>query len=65
MQQKTVTIRFPEEIEYKLSIAAAYDRINRSELIRKLVTEYVVNHPMLKNGEVPQSKLETPENSPQ
>lgn len=56
MQQTTVTIRFPEDMEYKLSIAAAYDRMNRTEIIRKLVAEYIDNHPMLKEGGASQSK---------
>ena len=65
MQQKSITIRFPADMEPKISIAAAHDGVNRSELIRQLVIEYVANHPMVKIGEAYQRKLETQKSSPQ
>ncbi|MEM9773515.1 MAG: hypothetical protein AAF902_02965 [Chloroflexota bacterium] len=65
MQQKSITVRFPADIEPKLSIAAAHEGLNRSELIRKLVIAFVEDHPMVKLGEAYQKKLEAQKNSPQ
>lgn len=65
MSNKPITILFPTDIEPKISIAAAHEGLNRSELIRKLVIDFVNNHPMVRIGEAYQKKLETQKDPPQ
>lgn len=45
MSNKSITFLISKTLEHKINVVAAMDGVTRSELIRKLVTDYVVDHP--------------------
>jgi len=46
MSKKSVSILMPTELDFQMRVVAAHEGLNPSQLIRKLVQEYVSEHPV-------------------
>ena len=47
MSNKSITFLVDEKLEHQINVVAATDGLNRSELMRKLVLQYVSDHPVI------------------
>lgn len=50
MQTHSYTFRIPDDVRYKLEILAKKDGRTLSNLIIKILTDYISSHPVTKEG---------------